>query len=110
VKGKHNVTTYHAIMGKTLTGKIKRSPGERHFCKHCASCLWIYDPSWPEWVYPFASAIDSKLPKAAERNHILLRYAANWCEIPRGKREHHFASYPDESIADWHKRHKLYKK
>jgi hypothetical protein len=109
VKGKQHLQIYHAIMGKRKGKKI-RSSGQRHFCKHCGSCLWMYDQQWPQWIYPFASAIDSKLPKPPERNHISLDYAANWCEIPKGKHEHHFARFPEESIEDWHKRHHLYKK
>src|SRR5579872_755272 len=62
VKGKKFVEIYHAIMGKTKQGRVKRSTGSRHFCKRCASCLWISDPEWPELVHPFASAIDTPLP------------------------------------------------
>ena len=35
---------------------------QRHFCRHCASALWLFDPRWPDLVHPFASAIDSELP------------------------------------------------
>ena len=108
VHGMKHVQVYHAILGKNKQGKPKRSTGQRHFCKHCASCLWISDPSWPEWVYPFASAIDTSLPKPPERIHLLLDFAANWCEIPHGKHDLHFAKFPEESIEEWHKRHKLY--
>ena len=42
------------------------SPARRHFCAKCGSALWVWDPRWPEWVYPFASAIDTPLPKPPE--------------------------------------------
>lgn len=108
VKGMKNVQIYRAIMGRDRQKKPKRSSGRRHFCKRCASCLWISDPAWPEWIYPFASVIDTALPKPPERLHLMLQYAAKWCEIPKGKRELRFTNYPDESIEEWHKRHKLY--
>lgn len=109
VKGKQNVHIYHAHMGKKGK-KIKRSSGQRHFCKHCASCLWIYDPEWPEWIYPFASAIDTALPKAPKHTNLMLKYAASWCDLPHGRNELNFQIYPDESIEEWHKRLRLLKK
>jgi hypothetical protein len=106
IKGKKNVQIYHAILGKQK-GKIIKSRGQRHFCKKCASCLWVFDPEWPLLIHPFASAIDTKLPKPPDRNHIMTKYAANWCDIPHGKHEFLFPRYPDESIEEWHERHKL---
>ncbi len=107
VSGKKNIKIYHAIMGKNKNGKLKRSTGRRHFCKHCGSCLWIYDPQWPEWCYPFASAIDTKLPKPPEHYHVGLKYAANWCEIPNGKQHKHSPTWPELSIENWHRQHGL---
>ncbi len=107
VTGKRDVGTYHAILGKTKQGKLERSSGERHFCKKCASCLWIFDKQWPEWIYPFASAMDTPLPIPPERFHIMLNYAAHWCRIPKGKYEKHFLEYPGGSIESWHKKHGL---
>ena len=42
--------------------RLQTSPAQRHFCRHCASALWLFDPRWPDLVHPFASAIDSALP------------------------------------------------
>lgn len=111
VKGKQHLKIYHAIMSRTKDGKPKQvSDGQRHFCKKCGSCLWVYDKSWPEWVYPFASAIDTPLPKPPERTHIMLNYAANWVDIPKSKHDKRFREYTKESIEKWHKRHHLYLK
>lgn len=110
VKGIKNVSTYHAKLRNKKTGRITRSSGCRNFCSKCASALWISDPEWPKLVHPFASAIDTKLPKSPEHVRILLSYAASWCEIPKGKKEKFFKEYPKESIEEWHKRHRLYKK
>ncbi len=105
VSGKKDVGVYRARIEEN--GKKRISSGRRHFCKRCASCLWISDPSWPQWVYPFASAIDTPLPKPPERVHLMLNFAAPWCLIRRGKHDIHFPLYPDLSIAEWHRRHKL---
>jgi hypothetical protein len=59
-------------------------------------------------VHPFASAIDSELPKPRERVHIMLKYKANWVEPNVRKGDRRFELYPEESIADWHKRTKMW--
>lgn len=96
VEGQDAVRSFHA---RREGGP---SPGLRHFCGSCGSALWVADPRWPKWVYPFASAIDTPLPRPPERVHILERYAAPWVRIPQGRGERHFPDYPEESIQDWH--------
>ena len=98
VEGKENISIYQAAIDG------KKSPAQRHFCKHCASFLWLWDPRWPELVHPFASAIDSKLPVPPERTHLMLGAKASWVEPCTGKNDKSFEEYPDESIAGWHKR------
>ena len=110
VKGMGYVSIYRAKIKNEETGRYETSTGERHFCKHCASYLWISDPEWPELVHPFASAMDTDLPKPPEEVHILLDSVAKWVEVPSGKHAVHFSHYPKESIEEWHKRHKLYEK
>ncbi|MEQ9618926.1 MAG: GFA family protein [Deltaproteobacteria bacterium] len=111
VTGKNNLKIYKAeIPASDEPGQTKTSTVERNFCKHCGSFLWFYEPAWPDWIYPFASAIDSSLPKPPERLHIFLDSAAPWCEIREDKKNRKFPAYPDESIMDWHKRHKLMEK
>ena len=84
------------------------STGERRFCKKCGSALWLYDPTWPELVHPFASAIDTDLPKPPQRTHLMLKYKPSWVEPEIRKGDLQFEIYPEESIADWHRRHKLW--
>jgi len=108
VEGMDHVQIYNARMGAGKGGAVKVSSGQRHFCKLCSSCLWIYDDQWPQWIYPFASCIDTPLPKPPERIHMMLDFAANWCEIPVSERDRHLAGYPHESIEGWHKHHGLY--
>ena len=66
VEGEADMAVYQA----TLDGAL--SPAERHFCLRCGSALWVFDPTWPELIHPFASAIDSALPMPPETLHIML--------------------------------------
>jgi hypothetical protein len=103
VEGEVNVSVYQARIDEDRNPSSSR----RHFCSHCGGALWVYDPNWPELIHPFASAVDTPLPKPPEKVRIMLNYAAPWCEIPSGSNEKHFPEYPDESLAEWHERHGL---
>lgn len=98
IEGGDNITMFHARMEGGL------SDGERRFCSKCGSALWVYDENWPELIHPFASAIDTDLPKPAESTHLMLDFKANWVEPQLGPNDKKFARYPDESIAQWHER------
>lgn len=102
VRGKKAVSVYRARIREKAGARGSLSPARRHFCSKCGSALWVWDPRWPEWVYPFASAIDTPLPKAPEQIEMMLHFAAPWAEIPSGNMHAHFRGYPDEGIADWH--------
>ena len=98
VEGQEHTGVYHAVIDGC------ESPGERHFCKHCASALWGYDPRWPELVHPFASAIDTELPVPPERTLLMLESKPTWVEIQERENDKCFPAYPDESLAQWHNR------
>jgi hypothetical protein len=83
--------------------RLQASPAERRFCSRCASALWIFDPSWPELVHPFASAIDTDLPVPPARVHLMLRYKAGWVEPAVGQDDACFDEYPEQSIEAWHR-------
>jgi hypothetical protein len=104
IKGKRNLGVLRAEIEDDERPQCEVSSGERNFCRKCGSALWLYDPTWPELVHPFASAIDTDLPKAPEKVHLMLKYKANWVEPDIGKKDKAFDVYPEESIADWHKR------
>ena len=91
-------------MRDAATGKITRSTGQRNFCKQCGSALWLWDPQWPELVHPFASAMDTDRPPPPERTHLMLASKANWVPVLAGPRDKQFDEYPEESIAEWHRR------
>jgi len=107
VRGASDVSVYRARIKEPGAKRQTRSQGRRHFCSKCGSALWAWDPRWKDWVYPFASAIDTPLPKPAEEVEIMLDYAAPWVDVPSGSKHAHFREYPDESIADWHKKRGL---
>ena len=104
IEGEENITIYQARIQNPEDEKPRLSENERRFCRHCGSFLWASNPNYPELMHPFASAIDSELPKPPERTHIMLDFAASWVEIPKSLNERHHQRYPDESIADWHER------
>jgi hypothetical protein len=108
VTGQSHLGVYRAMFDKD--GKKVRGSSRRHFCKKCGSALYIFDPRWPQWIYPHASAIDTPLPVPAEVSHILLDSRESWVEVPTGKRHHRFDGFPEESIEDWHKARGLYEK
>jgi hypothetical protein len=83
-------------------GHCEKSNGQRHFCSKCATALWLYDPEWPELVHPFASAIDTKLPKPPSKLHLMLRFKAPWVGPDFGQRDARFQKYPQLSIEEWH--------
>ena len=67
ITGKRNLGVYRAEIEDDEHPHCEISTGERNFCRKCGSALWLYDPTWPELVHPFASAIDSDLPKPPEQ-------------------------------------------
>ena len=79
-----------------------------HNCIHCGAHLYIYSPSWAQWVYPAASAIDTELPEPPEFFHINLAQKPEWVPLPDGPGHVHFDAVPGESIEEWHKRHGIY--
>src|SRR3546814_8491839 len=58
IEGEEHLGLYRARIEEGEHPTCRLSSGERHFCRLCGSALWLYDPSWPELVHPFASAID----------------------------------------------------
>jgi hypothetical protein len=101
VHGKEHISMFHAHVDGT------ESSGERRFCKHCGSQLWVSDPAWPELVHPHASAIDTPLPEPPAHVHILLDSKANWVEVAAGPDDETYEHYPTKSLEEWHREHNL---
>lgn len=104
ITGEEHASVYQAKVTDPETGETVESPARRHFCANCGSALWVWDPRWPELVHPFASAIDTELPAAPERTHLMLASKAPWVPVEAGPKDLCFDGYPEESIAGWHRR------
>ncbi len=102
VQGRRHLAVYRAHMPDGTT-----SSGERNFCRRCGTALWLYDPTWPELVHPHAGAIDTPLPTPPSRDHIMLGSRAPWVEPDVRDGDRRYDEYPEESLADWHRRHGL---
>jgi len=106
LEGRENITDYR--LKREGAAADEPSPSHRHFCRHCGSALWADSDHWTQWIYPFASAIDTPLPAPPERVHVMVDFAAPWVVVPEGESEHRFHRYPDHSIEDWHRQRGLY--
>ncbi|MCO5567974.1 hypothetical protein L7F22_021670 [Adiantum nelumboides] len=104
IQGDENISFYQAIIKNPEENSSRVSSGRRNFCKKCGSMLWLYDPTWPELIHPFASAIDTELPTPPERTHIMLDFVPSWVVPKFGPRDKKFGEYSEESIEGWHKR------
>jgi len=104
LSGEDNIHIYSARITDSDTQEESISSGQRHFCSHCGSALWLWDPRWPELVHPFASAIDTELPIPPEHTHLMLASKARWVELNIKTSDQQFDYYPQESIAQWHQR------
>ncbi len=102
VRGRRAIGVWHAVIDG------QEGSAERHFCRRCGSALWVSDDNWPELVHPFASAIDTELPKPPANVHLLLRDRASWVEPQIGAHDERYEGYPPLSIEEWHKRHNLW--
>jgi hypothetical protein len=102
-----NTSVFHAKLGDGHGG-CRVSTGERHFCARCASALWVFSPEYPELVHPFASAIDTELPKPPSLVHMMLSSKATWVKPEIGPQDQCFEKYPEDALEDWHRAHDLW--
>ncbi|GAB5588604.1 hypothetical protein Unana1_03504 [Umbelopsis nana] len=108
--GKKHMKTYQAIIDKTVPVEEQELCGNvRYFCRDCGSHLFAYDKQYTEYVYPYASAIDTPLPepKPDDIYRIMLndKSKCNWATTPKPDERRNFLLYPDTSLEDWHKDH-----
>jgi hypothetical protein len=107
-KTRRGTKVYHARIRDDGDGRCHTSRGERHFCGHCATALWLFDPEWPGLVHPFASAIDTPLPAPPSKVHLMLKFKPKWVKPQFGRDDAKFQLYPKLSIEDWHRRRGLW--
>lgn len=101
VEGREHLAVYQAKMDDG-----HQSTGHRHFCRLCGTALWLWDPTWPELVHPHAGAIDTPLPEPPSVTHMMLGSKPGWVEAHVKPGDERFDEYPEESLADWHRRYK----
>ena len=104
VEGRENIRVYNARIPDDETGEIRVSKSERSFCVVCGSALWAWDPDWPHLLHPHASAIDTELPVPPNNWHMMLGSKASWVETCVKGSDREFDEYPDESLAEWHRK------
>jgi hypothetical protein len=107
VRGSKAIRIFHAKI-EDADGHCEKSRGQRHFCGKCATALWLYDPEWPALVHPFASAIDTRLPKPPSKVYLMLKFKAPWVVPAIGRGDRKFRQYPKDSIEDWHRKRGLW--
>jgi hypothetical protein len=107
IRGRKNISIYHAKIRERGSRRARISSAERNFCRLCGSALWLFSPEWPDLIHPFASAIDTPLPVPPEHTHLLLDSKAPWVEVDKRRGDKMFQGFPKESIAEWHERHGL---
>ena len=109
VEGRENISIYRSASNdRGAYDEDGLSGAHRHFCSKCGSALWIWGQAYPDWIYPFASAIDTPLPQPPENTHLMLAHKASWVDLQRGERDAVFEQYPDTGIADWHRSRNLF--
>ncbi|KIK56335.1 hypothetical protein GYMLUDRAFT_174406, partial [Collybiopsis luxurians FD-317 M1] len=106
-QGKEYIKVYNAVLNRD-TPDEEIASSERNFCSKCSSMLWLFDKNWPELIHPFASAIDSPdLQPPETLVCIKLDSKPGYVRLPEGKKEI-YADYSEDSLEDWHKKHKLF--
>jgi hypothetical protein len=77
------------------------------FCSRCGSAMYLTIDAAPDFVYPFASAIDTPLPEPPERVHVFTIEAPAWARPPATHDDLSVERNTRESIEEWHRRHRL---
>lgn len=105
VEGEEHLKTYRAMLDRG--GERVESKHQRKFCGECGSHLWAWNERWPDILHPVASAIDSGLPESPEYVHLMVGSKANWVRVEGKSGDAVYDEYPEQSLADWHKKHGL---
>lgn len=108
VEGQDALGVYRARIQDDEHAQCELSSGQRHFCRTCAAALWLFDPTWPDLIHPFASAIDTALPVPPSAVHLMLKYKAPWVVLQIGAGDRTFELYPEQSIEAWHRQQGLW--
>ena len=109
IEGEEHITVYRsAANDRDVYEEDGLGYSRRSFCKHCGTMLWNFNPRHGDWVYPFASSVDTPLPAPPEVRHIMIEHKVPWVDISDDDLQ--FDRYPNEGIEDWHRNRGLYGK
>lgn len=90
--------------GEHLTEFAAADTTRTRFCSRCGSAMYLTIDAAPDFVYPFASAIDTPLPEPPERVHVFTSEAPAWARPPSGRDDLTVERNTNESIEGWHRR------
>jgi len=109
IEGEETLSVYRsALNDRGVYEEDGLGYSRRHFCKHCGTMMWNHNSRHGQWIYLFATAVDTPLPTPPEVRHIMVKHKAPWTVIPDGDEQ--FDQYPDEGIEDWHRNRGLFGK
>jgi hypothetical protein len=74
------------------------------FCPTCGTALFLEIRGWPQWVYPFASAVDTELPRPPHLVHVRTDERPAWVPPIGSADDPWYETNTDESMAEWHAR------
>tara|TARA_B100000700_G_scaffold330365_2_gene456247 strand:- start:7884 stop:8246 length:363 start_codon:yes stop_codon:yes gene_type:complete len=109
IVGEQNLSKYRSEKNDRDNYEVDGfSKARRYFCSKCGSALWINSMDYPDFVYPFASAIDTPLPEPPEMTHLMLEHKASWVPLQVKEYDTVFEKYPNIGIEDWHRKRGLF--
>jgi hypothetical protein len=100
-------STLRVIGAELITEYAAPDATRTRFCSRCGSALYLTLDAAPDFVYPFASAIDTPLPEPPERVHVFTGEAPAWARPRATPQDLEVERNANESIEGWHRRHGL---
>ena len=93
------------VTGELSPSRYETSDGPvTSFCPRCGSPLFLDMEVWPQWVYPFAAAVDTPLPAPPHRIHVRWVDRLPWVPELRSPQDLTFDDNTEESMIEWHER------
>jgi hypothetical protein len=93
------------LLGELSPSRYRTSDGPiTSFCPRCGSPLFLELDAFPQWVYPFAAAVDTPLPLPPHRIHVRWGEREAWVPEIGSPDDPRFDENTDESMMEWHER------
>jgi hypothetical protein len=100
-------STLHVEGADSVTEFAAQDATRTRFCSRCGTALYLTLDAAPDFVYPFASAVDTPLPEPPERVHVFTAEAPAWARPASTPSDLPVERNTPESIEAWHRRHGL---